>query len=253
MLQTAIELDATRDPLWARLADAQSKLAAQDPAYADAMYRKSAESYKRAISLLEASNPHSAVLGAYYNNLGQALGKLHLFDEELSAFSQAAVTDPANAKRYYFNMGATVTNASLKKPAPAAFNKIAFRLILKAYVDCAGNGFEGIKGNQIGELASAWRATLGLPGSQDDCLISNYGKPFVSCSLAKGSTKNQLLGQLERLTSEAREVFPDWKLVEDVPPDGPGHKLIGPASDIDVHIGSGTKEGFDLTVMVLSQ
>ena len=42
VLQSAIELDATRDLIWAKLADAQSKLAAQDPAQADVMYRKSA-------------------------------------------------------------------------------------------------------------------------------------------------------------------------------------------------------------------
>ena len=202
---------------------------------------------------MEASNPHSAVLGAYYNNLGQALGKLHLFDEELTAFSQAALADPANAKRYYFNMGATVNNASLKGPAPAAFNKIAFRLILKAYVDSAGSGFEAIKGSQLGELAGALKATLGLPGSQGDCLISNYGNPFVDCTLGKASTKNQLLGQLERLTSQVREVFPDWKLVELVPPDGPGHKLVGPASDVEIYIGgSDARKGYDVNVMVLS-
>jgi len=252
VLESAIELDSTRHQLWASLANAQSKLATQDSVNADALYRKSVEGYKKAISLLQASNPHSTVLGAYYNNLGQGLGKLRLFDEELTAFSQAAVADPANAKTYYFNMGATVHNVNSKEPAPAAFNKIAFRLILKAYGDSAGSGFSAMKGSQLEGFRNASWATLELPGSYGDCLISNYGGPSVFCTLGKGSSENELLGQVERLTSQVREVFPDWKLAELVPPDRPGHKLVGPASDVDVYVSKSATKGCDVTVMVLS-
>jgi tetratricopeptide (TPR) repeat protein len=107
ILQEATQIDATKDILWARLADTYT---------AAKKYPEAEDAFKKAIAIA----PTNA---AYHNNLGQAYVKDRKTDEAIAAYNQAAQLDPANAGMYYFNLGAVLTNSGKLDEANTAFDK----------------------------------------------------------------------------------------------------------------------------------
>ncbi len=60
---------------------------------------------------------------AYYNNYALALGKAKQIPEMQANIEKAAQIDPANAGKYYYNLGAMLMNGGQNDPACAAFKK----------------------------------------------------------------------------------------------------------------------------------
>src|SRR5581483_6286449 len=81
-----------------------------------AALEKAAESYSKAIAL-KPDNP------AYHNNYALTLAKAKKFDEAQAELNKAAQLDPAQAGRYYYNLGAVLVNNGQAAPAEAAFKK----------------------------------------------------------------------------------------------------------------------------------
>ena len=69
----------------------------------------------------------NARMAAYYDNLGAASARLGKLDEAANDYKEAAQLDPPGAGRYYFNLGAILTNSATdangKKAAAEAFDK----------------------------------------------------------------------------------------------------------------------------------
>jgi len=129
----ATQMDATRDVLWAIQGDAYrgSALKQTDPAEKGRRLQESVSDYQKAIEIKQ-KNVEAATkkdpedikrLAGYYNNLGEALGRLGKADEAVKAYTMAAQTNPAGAAGYYFNAGAVLTNAGKVDDAIAAFDK----------------------------------------------------------------------------------------------------------------------------------
>lgn len=117
ILTQATQQDATKDLLWANLAEAQ-KLAAKsapDSAGRKQGYDASVDSFKKAIAIKPTP--------AYYNNMADSMGKAGDFAGAIQAFDQAASLDPANSATYYYNEGAVLTNAGKTDEALTAFDK----------------------------------------------------------------------------------------------------------------------------------
>jgi len=115
--QKGTELDPAQNVIWANLAeayvdDASTKTGADQSAALD----KGIEAYKKAIEI----KPDSA---AYHNNYALTLAKAKKFDEAQAELNKAAQLDPAQAGRYYYNMGALLVNGGQSGPAEAAFKK----------------------------------------------------------------------------------------------------------------------------------
>jgi tetratricopeptide (TPR) repeat protein len=126
ILTQATQTDPTRDLLWARLGAVQLSVAKKetDSAARKERYGQAAESYKKAVELVNASaTPNKANVGPYYNNLAEAYAKIGQTDEAVKAYNAAAEADPTKAGNYYYNMGATLTNANKSDEAIAAFDK----------------------------------------------------------------------------------------------------------------------------------
>ncbi len=129
----ATQLDASRDVLWALLADAYRSSAIKqtdraekqrrlDEAVAD--YQKAIDLKQKAIEADPKKNPDDAKrLAGYYNNLGDAAAKDGKTDDAVKAYNQAAQLNPENAAGYYFNEGAVLTNVGKVDEANAAFDK----------------------------------------------------------------------------------------------------------------------------------
>jgi tetratricopeptide (TPR) repeat protein len=120
-IKQAIQIDPTKDLLWARLGElylgAGAKAASggnREAATED--YNQAAEAYRKAISI----KPSDA---GYHNNLGQALIKLGKTDDAVAEYTAAAQLDPADAGMFYFNLGAVLTNAGKLDEANAAFDR----------------------------------------------------------------------------------------------------------------------------------
>jgi tetratricopeptide (TPR) repeat protein len=132
-LTEATQMDATRDIIWAQLADAYrgSALKQTDPAEKTKRLNEAITDYQKAIDLKQKSMDASSKkdpddnkrLAAYYNNLGEAAAKAGKVDEALKAYTNAAQANPANAASYYYNAGAVLTNAGKVDDAIAAFDK----------------------------------------------------------------------------------------------------------------------------------
>jgi tetratricopeptide (TPR) repeat protein len=60
---------------------------------------------------------------AYRNNYALALARAKKFDEAQAELTKAATLDPPNAGRYFFNLGALLTNNGQAEPAGQAFKK----------------------------------------------------------------------------------------------------------------------------------
>ncbi len=117
-MEEAAQLDATRDLIWFKLADAYLLAGKKNPdrAAGKEEFQKAADAYKKAIDI-------KPTVGAYYNNMGEAYSRLGQTDKAIEAYSQAAMNDPTEAAKYYFNLGAVLTNTGKTDEANAAFDK----------------------------------------------------------------------------------------------------------------------------------
>ena len=132
VLTEATEMDATRDLLWFKLADAYRASAPKqtDPAEktkrletAIADYQKAVDLKQKATEAAPKTPEGNKQLAAYYNNLGDAYARAGKGDDAIKALTQAAQLDPPNAAMYYFNLGAVLTNIGKMDDAIAAFDK----------------------------------------------------------------------------------------------------------------------------------
>lgn len=113
------EIDAGQVAIWAQLAKAQSS-------YADTLRGDEAKatrtdavaSYTKALEF----KPDDA---GYRNNLGLELIKHGDMEAGTAELEKAGLLDPANAGKYYFNLGATLINTGDTAGAAAAFRKAA--------------------------------------------------------------------------------------------------------------------------------
>jgi Tfp pilus assembly protein PilF len=116
-LKKASEIDASQNVIWTQLAEAYIGQAGTKPAAEqDAIRQQGLDAYKKAIEL----KPEDAAL---YNNYGLALVKAKKVPEAQEALNKAAQIDPANAVRYYYNLGAVLVNANQSDAASEAFQK----------------------------------------------------------------------------------------------------------------------------------
>jgi len=131
-LTQATQLDASRDLLWFKLADAYSSSAPKqtDPAEKARRYGEAVADYQKAVDLkqkeIQAAPPKpedTKTLAAYYNNLAQAESKNGKVDDAVKAYTQASQLDPAGAAQYQYNIGAVLTNAGRVDEALTAFDK----------------------------------------------------------------------------------------------------------------------------------
>jgi tetratricopeptide (TPR) repeat protein len=131
-LNEANQIDATRDLIWFKLADAYRMSAPKqtDPDEKKKRYEMAAADYQKAIDLRTASEAeqkeadNTKKLAAYYNNLADAYAKANKVDDAVAAYNKAAALDPAGAGGYLFNVGAVLTNAGRVDDAIAAFDKV---------------------------------------------------------------------------------------------------------------------------------
>ena len=116
-LTKASEIGPTELAVWANLADAYMKLASTKtgPEFDDAA-QKGLDAYGKAIAL----KPEDA---ATHNNYALALVQAKKIPEAQAELTKAAQLDPANAGKYYYNLGAVLTNANQADAAADAFQK----------------------------------------------------------------------------------------------------------------------------------
>ncbi len=116
-LTKASEVGPTELAVWANLADAYMKLAAtKTGAEFDADAQKGLDAYGKAIAL----KPEDA---ATHNNYALALVQAKKIPDAQAELTKAAQLDPANAGKYYYNLGAVLTNANQADAAADAFQK----------------------------------------------------------------------------------------------------------------------------------
>ena len=113
----AAELDPKQHVVWAQLAEAEINFAGtKSGADADSETQKGLDAYTKAIEL-------KADDAGYHNNYALALAKAKKYPEAQAELNKAAALDPANAGRYYYNLGALLVNAGQNDPAGEAFKK----------------------------------------------------------------------------------------------------------------------------------
>jgi Tfp pilus assembly protein PilF len=116
-LTKASEVDPTQTAIWANLAESYIGLAGtKTGADFDAAVAKGMENYNKAISM----KPEDAAL---HNNYGRALVAAKKMPEAMAEMNKAAQLDPAGAGKYFYNLGAILTNAGQGDQAAAAFQK----------------------------------------------------------------------------------------------------------------------------------
>jgi Tfp pilus assembly protein PilF len=113
----ASELDPKQNAVWGQLAEAYSALAQQKTgAEQEALLAKSIEGFQKAMEL----KPDDA---AYHNNFGLVLVRAKKINEAQAELEKAAQLDPANAGKYYYNMGAVMMNTGQMDAAGEAFKR----------------------------------------------------------------------------------------------------------------------------------
>jgi Tfp pilus assembly protein PilF len=116
-LTKASEIGPTELAVWANLADAYMKLAStKTGAEFDVAAQKGLDAYGKAIEL----KPEDA---ATHNNYALALVQAKKIPEAQAELTKAAQLDPTNAGKYYYNLGAVLTNANQGDAAADAFQK----------------------------------------------------------------------------------------------------------------------------------
>jgi tetratricopeptide (TPR) repeat protein len=136
-LTEATQMDATRDVLWAALGEANTGagLKQTDPAEKTKRLDDAIQAYGKAIELkkkaMEAGAKPDAnlQLAGIYNNMARAEASEGKVDQAVADYNQAAQLNPPSAATYYFNLGATLTNANktndvkMRQAAIEAFDK----------------------------------------------------------------------------------------------------------------------------------
>jgi tetratricopeptide (TPR) repeat protein len=113
----ASEVDAKQHVVWAHLADAYiGQAGVKTGAEMEAAFAKGLEMYVKALEL----KPEEA---AYHNNYALALARAKKFPEAQAELQKAAQIDPANAGRYFYNLGALLVNSGQLEPSGEAFKK----------------------------------------------------------------------------------------------------------------------------------
>jgi tetratricopeptide (TPR) repeat protein len=113
----AAEVDPKQVVVWQQLAEAYTCLAGQKTgAEHDAALGKALDAYQKALEL----KPDDA---ASHNNYGLALVRAKKFKEALDELGKAAQLDPPGAGKYYYNLGAVLTNNGQLDAAGEAFKK----------------------------------------------------------------------------------------------------------------------------------
>jgi tetratricopeptide (TPR) repeat protein len=116
-LTKASEIGPMELAVWANLADAYMKLAGtKTGAEFDDAATKGLAAYAKAIEL----KPEDA---ATHNNYALALVQAKKIPDAQAELTKAAQLDPANAGKYYYNLGAVLTNANRADAAVEAFQK----------------------------------------------------------------------------------------------------------------------------------
>ncbi|MGH9513949.1 MAG: carboxypeptidase regulatory-like domain-containing protein [Terriglobales bacterium] len=136
-LTEANQMDPNRDVLWAALAEAYAGSAQKqtDPAEKSKRLDQAIQDYGKSIDLKKAAMAKApkpdanAQLAGLYNNMARAEANTGKVDQAIADYNQAAQLNPATAGTYYFNLGATLTNANksndekMRKAAIDAFDK----------------------------------------------------------------------------------------------------------------------------------
>lgn len=113
----AAEIDPKQHVVWAHLADSYIGLAGtKTGAEQEAALAKGLENYLKALEI----KPEEA---AYHNNYALALARAKRFEEAQAELTKAAQIDPANAGRYFYNLGALLVNSGQNEPAGQAFKR----------------------------------------------------------------------------------------------------------------------------------
>lgn len=116
-LNKAGEMDPNQVAVWSHLAQAyQDQAGTKTGAEHDAAVAKAIEAYNKALTL----KPDDASL---HNNYGLFLAKSGKFPDATAELEKSAQLEPANACKYYYNLGALYTNAGQVDPAVDAFKK----------------------------------------------------------------------------------------------------------------------------------
>jgi len=116
-LTKASEIGADQPAVWTNLAEAYVGLAStKTGAEFDAISQKGADAYAKAIAL----RPDDAGI---HNNYALALVKAKKIAEAQAELTKAAQLDPANAGKYYYNLGAVLTNVNQSEAAGDVFKK----------------------------------------------------------------------------------------------------------------------------------
>lgn len=112
ILTETTTMDPTRHELWASLCSAE--LGAN-------RFEDAAMHCQKGITLAQQQpNPDPVRMAQYHNNLGQAYAKSGKAKEAMAEFTAAATADPASASKYYFNLGAILTNQAARQSDQAA-------------------------------------------------------------------------------------------------------------------------------------
>ncbi len=112
----AAEMDATQPVIFSQMAAAYEGAALAKPADAAPMREKEFDAWKKAIAL----KPDES---AYYNNYALALGRSKNIPDAQTNIEKAAQLDPANAGKYYYNLGALLMNSGQGESACGTFKK----------------------------------------------------------------------------------------------------------------------------------
>jgi len=116
-LNKAGELDPNQIAVWSHLAQAyQDQAGTKTGPDHDAAVAKAIETYNKALTL----KPDDASI---HNNYALLLAHSGKFPDATSELEKAAQLEPANACKYYYNLGALYTNAGQVDPALDTFKK----------------------------------------------------------------------------------------------------------------------------------
>ncbi|HBY59861.1 MAG TPA: hypothetical protein DEH78_08545 [Solibacterales bacterium] len=116
-LAKASEMDPKQYAVWVQLAEAyQGQAGTKTGDEQTAVTNKSLEAFQKAIEL----KPDDA---GTHNNYGLALARARKLEEAQAELTKAATLDPTQAGKYFFNLGAVLTNTGQLDGAGEAFKK----------------------------------------------------------------------------------------------------------------------------------